>query len=753
MTPSAAQQNSHQKKDAAAAGVSVLLLDTPENLGVDFLQTLQRQELKLAFERVNDKEDLYAALRQGNWDILLVCDQVNVPGQDETLAFLQQLNAETGYILLSKAELSIDALTRAYRKGIAAVVSAHNPEFSLQVFAREAERCRRNLQLSLLSREKGDLKRHCMQLMSGTQEALAYLQDGIHVFGNDAYLKLLGYNAMDDLLCMPFIDLVSTEMRDKTKQRLLDFQHKARMHPDTKELEIPELFVNATGEREGILQVAATFKPVVHEGESCVQVIFKFSTGEEVREEHSAAEGLGYPLFITHLDNFIAEARAAGKGLGQVLHIRGLGFEHYIASKGFGSLNGKLKALASELKACLGKDDLSIRFTENSFLVLHKSGKNAADTALQEKMTVLLGKFEKALNREIGAAGTAKALALAFDVMPVDAQSPPAEHIVRNFLQPRQAQQAAPGATAPVPQPAPAPKVEVQQPAPAPKAEVQAPVPAPKAPEIPVLSDVVKAPAQPVLDLQRIGTALAGNQLKLMYETVISVADIETEFHDISVYLPGLRGDIGQLVSRAVLGSGEAATLSGKLDQWMLHNTLAVIADLYNRGQEYPVLIPLSAQALANKRLAETVQAELKSFGLPAGMLAIDFSIHDINRDVAIGGAQIESLKGLGVRVCLSDVHNIADLKEIVKVVRVERVRLQSAFVAQAVQGEKAFDLLKQSVEKLHALRIKVFAGDVSDNTELSLCCKAGIDLVKGKRIQRSPHELDAYAMAEALMT
>ena len=90
MTLSATSQDSQQKHGEASACVSVLLLDTPENLGTDFLQALQRQDLKLVFERVNDKEELYAALRQGGWDILLVCDQVNVPGQDETLPLIDR---------------------------------------------------------------------------------------------------------------------------------------------------------------------------------------------------------------------------------------------------------------------------------------------------------------------------------------------------------------------------------------------------------------------------------------------------------------------------------------------------------------------------------------------------------------------------------------------------------------------------------------------------------------------------------------
>lgn len=726
MTASTATRNP-PLEDLAGTCISVLLLDTPENLGIDFLQLLQRQDLKLVYERVNDKEGLHAALRQGTWDILLVCDQVNVPGQDETLAWLDQLDCETCYILLSKSELSIDALTRAYRRGIAAVVSAQHPEFSFHVFAREAERCRRNMQLSLLNQEKFDLKRHCMQLMSGTQEALAYLQDGIHVFGNDAYLKLLGYRDLDDLLIMPFIDLVSTEMREKTKQRLVDYQHKVRLQPDTPELEIPELFVTAIGEREGILQVAATFKPVIHEGEACVQVIFKFASGEEKHEESGAAEGLGYSLFITHLENLLAQARESATQLGKVLHIRGLGCEQYMARKGFGSLNGKFKALASELKEELGEQDLLIRLNETSLLVLQKAGSMATDAALAR----LLARFDAAMNRELGAAADALVVKFVLEQMPVDAQSPSAEQMVGSFLSARQVRHAA---------------VLV--------AEDDGVVQQGHAVTAPALAEMVKpAEGKSTADLRHISAALAGNLIKLMYETVISVADIETDFHDICLQLPSAQGS-GQYLARAALGTGDAAAaLAVKLDRWMLHGTLAVVADLYRRGQEYPVLLPLSEPSLADRRLAEVLGRELQDFGLPAQMLIVDFPLHSLGSDLDVALSRLEPLKQLGISLCLSEVHEAVPIQQLAQRLRIERVRLQHAAVVAATRDPAAFSRLKKVVEALHASRIKVFAGDIASHSELALCCKAGIDLVKGKCIQPAPRELDAGSMAEALMT
>ncbi len=316
-------ENSKDHQDAAAyAAVRVLLVDTAENEGVDFLQDLKQREMKFISQRISDTAEMVEALQSESWDILLVNELVGERKHEEMLAYLQQSNSDTGYVLLSNTEITTDFLTSAYKQGISDVVTRSQLDYSLEVFSRAAERSRRNLQLSQLNQEKFELATHRDQLMSGTEEALAYLQDGIHVFGNAAYLELLGYTNMDDLTVLPFIDVVSTELRDKVKQSLLDFQHKVRLKPEIQALEIAEMFVTATGVKEGILQVHASFKPIIYDGEDCLQVILKDSSSETERETPAAMEGLGYPLFISHLDNFVAEANATKQVVGHVVHVR-----------------------------------------------------------------------------------------------------------------------------------------------------------------------------------------------------------------------------------------------------------------------------------------------------------------------------------------------------------------------------------------------------------------------------------------------
>lgn len=88
-------------------------MDTAENEGVDFLQALKQREMKFIFERVSAKAEIFKALQNGTWDILLVNDLVDELKHEEVLAYLEQINSDTGFVLLSNAEITTEFLTTA----------------------------------------------------------------------------------------------------------------------------------------------------------------------------------------------------------------------------------------------------------------------------------------------------------------------------------------------------------------------------------------------------------------------------------------------------------------------------------------------------------------------------------------------------------------------------------------------------------------------------------------------------------------
>lgn len=79
-------------------------------------------------------------------------------------------------------------------------------------------------------------------------------------------------------------------------------------------------------------------------------------------------------------------------------------------------------------------------------------------------------------------------------------------------------------------------------------------------------------------------------------------------------------------------------------------------------------------------------------------------------------------------------------------------MRLHGSFVQDAPTSESTLQLLHKSVKGLQSLRVRVLSGDVSTKEGLAVCCNAGIDLVKGKYIQKAPVVLDAESLADEMM-
>ncbi|HER33845.1 MAG TPA: PAS domain-containing protein, partial [Halothiobacillaceae bacterium] len=57
----------------------------------------------------------------------------------------------------------------------------------------------------------------CQKLIDGSAEPVAYIQDGLHIYANRAYLDLLGFESIDELLEEPILDLAIGESAGRLK--------------------------------------------------------------------------------------------------------------------------------------------------------------------------------------------------------------------------------------------------------------------------------------------------------------------------------------------------------------------------------------------------------------------------------------------------------------------------------------------------------------------------------------------------------
>ncbi|WP_372591002.1 hypothetical protein, partial [Guyparkeria sp.] len=106
----------------------------------------------------------------------------------------------------------------------------------------------------------------CQKLIDGSSEAVAYIQDGLHIYANQPYLDLLGFSSVDELREEPILDLAVGDSAQRLKKFL-----------KTEDAE-DSFTLRASGGHEIEVRVHST--AASFDGEPCLQI---FAT--EVKED------------------------------------------------------------------------------------------------------------------------------------------------------------------------------------------------------------------------------------------------------------------------------------------------------------------------------------------------------------------------------------------------------------------------------------------------------------------------------------
>lgn len=112
-----------------------------------------------------------------------------------------------------------------------------------------------------------DAEQRANILIKNSKSAVAYLEDGLHIYANDPYLDMFGFKSMDDLMGFPVVDLIASNNIKDFKQFLKDFEKGQRGN-----VEFKFESVKTDGSTFAAkLQLAAA----TYEGQPCEQVIIQ----------------------------------------------------------------------------------------------------------------------------------------------------------------------------------------------------------------------------------------------------------------------------------------------------------------------------------------------------------------------------------------------------------------------------------------------------------------------------------------------
>jgi len=237
--------------------VRLLIAERSENAAHQFDSLLRDAGIATRLEIV----DLPMAVDKLPHADMMICNAA-LPDLHQLLPRLTSTAPRVPIIVVNNDE---GALTQSegMELGAADVVSDTESRHLVLVVKRELENVCQNIQLKQTRRALNEAEQRCQLLLQSSRAAIAYVHEGMHIYANEGYLNLFGFEDADDLLGLPLIDLLDAESSGELKGQLKQFRN------DEKETDFDFIGNSSDGTSvSGNMTLAAA----EYEGEHCVQV-------------------------------------------------------------------------------------------------------------------------------------------------------------------------------------------------------------------------------------------------------------------------------------------------------------------------------------------------------------------------------------------------------------------------------------------------------------------------------------------------
>ncbi|HAR76328.1 MAG TPA: phosphodiesterase, partial [Psychrobacter sp.] len=345
---------------------------------------------------LDDKDELLKSLRQ-SWDVLVFGQAYDMSFTD-VVAIIQEQSIDLPLVCL----INKDTVANAHNdEGLPSIVNgtmvkalyAEQEMAVIMAIRLLHENLHSRQQLKTLHSVLSEAEQRANVLIKNSKSAVAYIDQGIHIFANDPYLQLFGFEQMNDIIGIPVIDLIAGGDNVKAvKQFLRQFDKGNR-----KDVEFNFESRRTDGSTfEAKLQLAiATL-----DGEPVTQIIIQQnnSNSSEVAKRLAEAERKDSLTGIDNRHSFEEQLTAAyeqarkGTLTAALLYVQLDNVGKIRNSLGLQGIDSTVKQVANTLDELVADGHVS-RFSDKAFTILVENQTTAALEKLAEKIGMSISKM------------------------------------------------------------------------------------------------------------------------------------------------------------------------------------------------------------------------------------------------------------------------------------------------------------------------------------------------------------------------
>ena len=668
----------------------VLFLTATLNQSEDILNLIRNSGTPIRGRTVSSHEAFSQTIRESRWDVVVVDPHLDNIQYRTLLKQLAHLQLDIPMILIPE-DVTAKLQNTALSEGAAAVIAAGHGPALMHTLINEVQHLRDRHAIRKLKILLQEAERRSETLLQHSEEPFAYIQEGIHVFANPAYLRLFGIDDADELDGMPMLDMVSADSQSALKDLL----------KTTEVAQSPELdFVTLEG--DPAFSATTEFSAILWEGEECLQIKITGLTSSattleaaptaEVATSAPAGATLYSEAYIRqHLDEAITAAVMQGR---KSVLIYLLAQARTAPSAEQQALS--ISALISGLSPAEGETALAGTLNAGDIGLLIPVADNQSATTAMETIRADLEALLPDVNGDF-----CGGLALIT----------PNSHADTAL---RQAMDAASQATLAEPL---------------------------------IYSEEIAASHESQPDMEILLTeALAQNRLKLMFQPMVSMRGNDNEHYEVLLRVNNGQEDIS--VGEFLIGNRISDELKCKMDRWVILSTCRTLVQQGAQSRQTRVFINLCGASLTDESLVPWVRTTIANAKLSPSSLVLQIAEEDASRHTAKAKKFLYQVQASQILSSISHFGCSLSHDDLLKTLKLDYVKIDGSYIQELTANPGESKELMALLKKVHESERISIVPCIESAATVSRIWQFGIHFIQGYYVQ-GPLSAMSYDFSE----
>lgn len=644
---------------------------------------------------LDDKEELLKLLRQP-WDVLVFGKAYDMNFTD-VVGLVQEQSIDLPMICLMSEEM---AATARNEEGLPAIVSgtmvkALKVEQEMAIvmaICLQHDNLRSRRELKTLRHVLSEAEQRANVLIKNSKSAVAYIDQGIHIFANDPYLQLFGFKSLNDAIGVPIVDLISGGDNVKSVKQFLSRFDKGNRKDVEFEFESKRTDGSTFAAK---LQLASASL----EGEPVTQVIIQQNTANSAEVAKRLAEAERKDS-LTGIDNrrgfeeqmaIVHQQARQGALTAGLLYIQLDNVGKIRSSLGLQGIDATVKQVAYALNELVTDGHVS-RFSDTAFTVIVENKTTAEIQALAEE----IGSRISEMFIEVDKRTTSTTVSIG--IVKIEKNTAETNILLEramDAINQIMIETSNHGGTYHLYDPSEHANSDDH------------------------------ALAESLVD------AITNNRFELTFQPIYDINNDRSDFFEVYLRLPLADADNTVLTPDQFMAVAKTHHLLEKIDRWVLINACKKINDVRKTHPEAKLLVQLTSASLVDKKLPSVASQLIKAVGGTDGVLTLQFNEKDISDHLTVAKTQFSALTQVSCQLGINNFGSSAKSVEIASFVQPDMVRLARSYV-QGIDSEENLNTVKSLIVRTKEVSVDVLMPYIEDAATMSVAWSVGARYLQG---------------------